>query len=341
MTETTTAAPPEQMRCVEISQPGGPEVLIAANRQTPAPANDEILIQVAAAGVNRPDALQRAGAYPPPPGASDLPGLEVAGTVAAIGADVTRWRVGDAVCALTPGGGYADYCLTHADHALPIPSGPDGPLSMIAAAALPETVFTVWTNLFQRGALKAGESVLIHGGSSGIGTTAIQLAALTGARVFATAGSAEKCAACLRLGAERAINYREEDFVAIAREATGGRGVDVILDMVGGAYLPRNFDLAAPDGRIVNIAFLQGATAEVNFAPAMVKRLTWSGSTLRPRTIEFKAALAREIEATVWPWIAQGRFAPVMDRSYPLTQASQAHARMESSEHIGKITLTV
>ncbi|MBX2853453.1 MAG: NAD(P)H-quinone oxidoreductase [Rhodobacteraceae bacterium] len=329
------------MRCVEISQPGGPEVLIAANRQTPAPANDEILIQVAAAGVNRPDALQRAGAYPPPPGASDLPGLEVAGTVAAIGADVTRWRVGDAVCALTPGGGYADYCLTHADHALPIPSGPDGPLSMIAAAALPETVFTVWTNLFQRGALKAGESVLIHGGSSGIGTTAIQLAALTGARVFATAGSAEKCAACLRLGAERAINYREEDFVAIAREATGGRGVDVILDMVGGAYLPRNFDLAAPDGRIVNIAFLQGATAEVNFAPAMVKRLTWSGSTLRPRTIEFKAALAREIEATVWPWIAQGRFAPVMDRSYPLTQASQAHARMESSEHIGKITLTV
>ena len=340
MTETTPAAP-EQMSCVEISQPGGPEVLLTAQRPTPTPENDEILIKVAAAGVNRPDALQRAGAYPPPPGASDLPGLEVAGTIAAVGADVTRWTIGDSVCALTPGGGYAEYCLTHADHALPIPHTQNGPLPMTEAAALPETVFTVWANLFQRAGLKAGESVLIHGGSSGIGTTAIQLAAITGARVFATAGSAEKCAACVRLGAERAINYREEDFVTVAREATAGRGVDVILDMVGGPYLPRNFDLAAPDGRIVNIAFLQGGAAEVNFAPAMVKRLTWSGSTLRPRTIEFKAALAREIEATVWPLIAQGRFAPVMDRSYPLAQASQAHARMESSEHIGKIMLTV
>ena len=341
MTETAAPHLPEQMRCVEISQPGGPEVLMAATRPTPSPANDEILIKVSAAGVNRPDALQRAGAYPPPPGASDLPGLEVAGTVAALGADVTRWKIGDPVCALTPGGGYADYCLTHADHALPIPKGPEGPLSMTEAAALPETVFTVWANLFQRAALQAGESVMIHGGSSGIGTTAIQLAVIAGARVFTTAGSAEKCAACLRLGAEQAINYREEDFVAAARAATGGRGVDVILDMVGGSYMPRNFDLAAPDGRIVNIAFLQGATAEINFATAMVKRLTWSGSTLRPRSIEYKAALAREIEATIWPWIAQGRFAPVMDQSFALAQAPEAHARMERSDHVGKITLTV
>lgn len=331
----------ETMRCVEISGPGGPEVLTPATRPTPVPKHDEILIRVAAAGVNRPDALQRAGAYPPPKGASDLPGLEVAGHVAAVGADVSRWRVGDAVCALTPGGGYAEYCVTHAEHALALPDGPEGPYDMVRAAALPETLFTVWSNVFERGALSAGESFLVHGGSSGIGTTAIQLAAAAGARVFATAGSAEKCAACEALGAELAINYRDADFVEAVRGATAGRGVDVILDMVGGDYIARNFKAAAEDGRIVNIAFLQGAKAEVNFALGMMKRLTWTGSTLRPRSIAFKSRLARQIEATVWPKLALGSFAPVMDQTFALDEAAKAHERMEASAHIGKIVLTV
>ncbi|MEO1331554.1 MAG: NAD(P)H-quinone oxidoreductase [Pseudomonadota bacterium] len=329
------------MRCVEISKPGGPEVLKLTTRPTPFPGPDEILIQVRAAGVNRPDALQRAGAYPPPKDASDLPGLEVAGIVIDKGADVSDWAIGDAVTALTPGGGYAEYCLTHAGQALPIPETPKGPMPFHEAAALPETCFTVWSNLFDRAGLRAGETLLIHGGSSGIGTTAIQIANAFGVRVFATAGSADKCAACERLGAERAINYRDEDFVEVVRELTDGRGVDVILDMVGGDYIPRNMKAAAEDGRIVNIAFLQGAKVEVNFALAMVKRLTLTGSTLRPRSLDYKAGLARELREKVWPLIAAGRVAPVMDQLFPLEEAAKAHARMESSAHIGKIVLTV
>lgn len=332
-----TAAVPTEMTCVEITEPGGPDVLKPTRRPTPTPGPDEILIKVAAIGVNRPDALQRAGAYPPPPGASDLPGLEAAGTVAAVGADARRWKVGDAVAALCPGGAYAEYVVVPADHALPVPAG----VSMAEAAALPETVFTVWSNVFERGALKAGETLLIHGGSSGIGTTAIQLAHAFGARVFATAGSPEKCAACEKLGAERGINYREEDFVEAIRSATDGRGADVILDMVGADYIPRNFKAAAEDGRIVNIAFLSGPKVEVNFALGMVKRLTWTGSTLRPRSHAYKASLAQAIEAEVWPLVAEGRVRPVMDQTFPLAEAAQAHARMESSAHIGKIVLLV
>ena len=311
------------MRCIEISEPGGPEVLKLATRPTPFPEPDEVLIKVRAAGVNRPDALQRAGAYPPPKGASDLPGLEVAGDVVAVGENVSRWSIGDAVCALTPGGGYAEYCAAPADHTLPIP----GELTYAQAAALPETFFTVWVNVFQRAGLKAGETFLVHGGSSGIGTTAIQLARAFGARVFATAGSAEKCKACEDLGAERAINYREEDFVEICREATGGRGIDVILDMIGGDYLPKNFKVAAEDGRISNIAFLKSPKVEVNFAIGMMKRLTWTGSTLRPRSVQFKATVAEELEAQVWPRIAAGQIAPVMDQLFDLEKAADAHAR--------------
>jgi putative PIG3 family NAD(P)H quinone oxidoreductase len=328
---------PETMRVVEITAPGGPEVLVPATRPVPEPAAGEILIRVHAAGVNRPDALQRAGAYAPPPGASDLPGLEAAGEVAAVGPGVTEWSVGDPVCALLPGGGYAEYALTHAAHALPVPEG----LSMLEAAALCETFFTVWHNVFERGHLQAGETFLVHGGSSGIGTTAIQLASARGARVFATAGSAEKCAACLRLGAERAIDYREADFVAAVREATGGRGVDLILDMVGGEYLARDVRALATDGRLVMIAFLGGAVAELNFAQVMTKRLTITGSTLRPQSIEAKARMAAALRAEVWPLLASGRIAPVMDRAYPLEAAAEAHARMESSAHIGKIVLNV
>lgn len=327
----------QAMRCVEISKPGGPEVLRPAVRPTPHPKQDEILIKVRAAGVNRPDALQRAGAYPPPPDASDLPGLEVAGEVIAVGADAQRWKLGDAVCALCPGGGYAEYVVCHAEHALPVPKG----LSFEQAAALPETVFTVWSNVFERADLRAGESFLVHGGASGIGSTAIQLAALKGARVFATAGGPEKAAVCKQFGAERGIDYRSEDFVEAVLEATGGRGVDVILDMVGGDYLPRNFKAAAEDGRIVNIAFLRGPKVEINFAPAMVKRLTWTGSTLRPRSVAYKAALARTVEAEVWPLIEAGRFKPIMDQSFPLDQAAKAHARMEASAHIGKMVLVM
>lgn len=328
---------PATMRVVEIAEPGGPEVLRPATRPVPEPQAGEILIRVHAAGVNRPDALQRAGAYAPPPGASDLPGLEAAGEVVAVGAGAARWRTGDRVCALLPGGGYAEYVATPAEHALPVP----GELTMIEAAALCETFFTVWTNVFERARLAAGESFLVHGGSSGIGTTAIQLAAARGARVFATAGSAEKCAACEALGAERAINYRDEDFVAVTQATTGGRGLDVILDMVGGAYLPRDVRALAPEGRLVMIAFLGGPKAELNFAQVMTKRLTITGSTLRPQSVAAKARIAAALEAEVWPLLAAGRIAPVMDRTFPLEEAAAAHARMESSAHIGKIVLSV
>ncbi|WP_417628103.1 NAD(P)H-quinone oxidoreductase [Pararhodobacter aggregans] len=322
------------MRVIEISKPGGPEVLVPTERAVPVPGAGEIVIRVAYAGVNRPDALQRAGSYAPPPGASDLPGLEASGVVVALGAGVTRWRIGDEVCALLPGGGYAEYVATPAAHALPVPAG----LGLRAAACLPETFFTVWTNVFDRGRLQAGERFLIHGGTSGIGTTAIQLAAARGARVFATAGSDDKCQACLDLGAERAINYRTEDFGAAMR-AEGG--ADLILDMVGGDYLPRNVKALADDGRLVQIAFLSGPSVELNFAQVMVRRLTITGSTLRPRSVAAKAAIARALEAEVWPLLATGRVAPVIDSEFPLDEAAAAHARLETSAHIGKIVLKV
>lgn len=322
------------MRVIEISQPGGPEVLVSARRPEPVPGEGEIVIRVAWAGVNRPDALQRAGAYAPPPGASDLPGLEASGHVVAVGPGVTRWREGDAVCALLPGGGYAEYVTTPAAHALPVPEGMD----LRAAACLPETFFTVWTNVFERGGLQAGERFLVHGGSSGIGTTAIQLAAARGARVFATAGSDEKCAACTRLGAEQAINYRNADFVEVL-QAEGG--ANLILDMVGGDYMPRNIKALADDGRLVQIAFLQGPKVALNFAEMMVRRLTITGSTLRPQSLAAKARIAAALEAEVWPLLASGRIAPVIDAEFPLEEAAKAHARMESSAHIGKIVLKV
>lgn len=326
-----------QMNVVEITKPGGPEVLVPAKRDIPEPAHGDILIKVIAAGVNRPDALQRAGAYDPPKGASDLPGLECSGTVAAVGAGVTRWAVGDEVCALLPGGGYAEYVTTPADHALPVPKG----LDMVQAAALCETYFTVYSNVFMRGGLQAGEVFLVHGGSSGIGTTAIQLAAKAGARVFVTAGSAEKCAKCTELGAERAINYREEDFVEVMKAETGGKGIDLILDMVGGDYIPRNVKALALDGRLVQIAFLGGPKAELNFAQVMVKRLTITGSTLRPQSDGAKAAIARELEDKIWPMLSDGTIAPVMDSTFPLAEAAAAHTKMETSKHIGKIVLVV
>ena len=322
------------MRVIEISQPGGPEVLVPAKRPEPVPGEGEIVIRVAWAGVNRPDALQRAGNYAPPPGASDLPGLEASGHVAAVGPGVTRWREGDAICALLPGGGYAEYVTTHAAHALPVPRGMD----LRVAACLPETFFTVWSNVFERGGLQAGERFLVHGGTSGIGTTAIQLAAARGARVFATAGSDEKCAACLELGAEAAINYREADFVERMR-AEGG--ADLILDMVGGEYLPRNVKALADDGRLVQIAFLQGPRVTLNFAEVMVRRLAITGSTLRPQSVAAKARIAAALEAEVWPLLEAGRIAPVMDSEFALEDAARAHARMESSAHIGKIVLKV
>ncbi|PIV76149.1 MAG: NAD(P)H-quinone oxidoreductase [Rhodobacteraceae bacterium CG17_big_fil_post_rev_8_21_14_2_50_65_11] len=325
---------PKMMRAVEISEPGGPEVLRPVTVPVPAPGAGQILIAVDYAGVNRPDALQRAGAYAPPPDASPLPGLEAAGTVAAVGPGVSRWSVGDAVTALLPGGGYADYALSHADHALPVPEG----MSMDRAAALCETHFTVWSNTFMRGGLNAGERFLVHGGSSGIGTTAIQLAREFGARVFATAGSPEKCAACEDLGAERAINYREADFVEVLR-ALGG--ADLILDMVGGPYIARNLKALADDGRLVQIAFLQGPKAEVNFAQLMTRRLTVTGSTLRPQSVQAKARIAQDLAAHVWPLLAAGKIGPVMDSEFPLEEAAAAHARMESSAHIGKIVLKV
>lgn len=325
---------PETMRAIEISRPGGPEVLTPARLPVPEPGQGQILIRVAFAGVNRPDALQRAGSYAPPPGASPLPGLEASGVVAAVGPGAGRWKPGDAVCALLPGGGYAEYALTQATHALPVPAG----LGLKEAACLPETCFTVWSNVFVRAGLRDGERFLVHGGSSGIGTTAIQLAHAFGARVFATAGSAAKCEACAGLGAERAINYRDEDFVAVLK-AEGG--ADVILDMVGGPYLPRNVKALADDGRLVQIAFLQGPKVELNFAELMVRRLTITGSTLRPQSDLAKARIAEALEAEVWPLIAAGRVAPVMDSEFLLEEAAEAHARMESSGHIGKIVLKV
>lgn len=331
-------AMPSEMRVVEIAEPGGPEVLRPATRPVPEPMAGEILIRVHAAGVNRPDALQRAGKYAPPTGASDLPGLEAAGEVAAVGpGGSSPWKVGDAVCALLPGGGYAEYALAPQDHALPVPSG----MKMIEAAGLCETFFTVWGNVFERGRLAAGEVLLVHGGSSGIGTTAIQLAAARGARVFVTAGSEAKCRACLELGAELAIDYRRDDFVAAVRDATGGRGVDVILDMVGGDYLARDVRALAPDGRLVMIAHQQGAVAELNFAQVMVKRLTITGSTLRPQSVEAKARIAAALRREVWPLLDAGRIAPVIDRVFPLEAAAEAHVRMESSAHVGKIILAV
>jgi putative PIG3 family NAD(P)H quinone oxidoreductase len=325
---------PQTMRAVAIDRPGGPEVLTPVTVPVPEPGPGQILIRVAWAGVNRPDALQRAGSYAPPPTASPLPGLEAAGTVAAVGPGVARWKAGDAVCALLPGGGYAEYAVTAADHALPVPAGTD----LREAACLPETFFTVWSNVFQRGRLRGGERFLVHGGSSGIGTTAIQLARVFGARVFATAGSADKCAACEALGAHRAINYRDEDFVAVLK-AEGG--ADLILDMVGGPYLPRNVKALADDGRLVQIAFLQGPKVELNFAELMVRRLTITGSTLRPQSDLAKARIAAALEAEVWPLLAAGRVGPVMDSEFPLDEAAAAHARMEGSGHIGKIVLKV
>lgn len=322
------------MRAVEITQAGGPEVLQLAERPVPQPAHGQVVIKVAYAGVNRPDALQRAGLYNPPKGASDLPGLEAAGTISAVGTGVSGLSVGDAVCALLPGGGYAEYVATPAAHCLPVPDG----MEVREAACLPETFFTVWSNVFTRGGLKAGERFLVHGGSSGIGTTAIQLAQHFGARVFATAGSDAKCAACVALGAERAINYKDADFVEVL-QAEGG--ADVILDMVGGAYLPRNLKALAEDGRLVQIAFLQGSKVEVNFAPLMMRRLTLTGSTLRPQSDLAKARIADALRKTVWPLLAQGKIAPVMDSTFALEDAAAAHAHMEASAHIGKIVLKV
>lgn len=324
----------EMMRAVEITKPGGPEVLQITQRPMPVAGHGQVVLKIAYAGVNRPDALQRAGKYAPPPTASDLPGLEASGEVVALGTGVTGLSVGDHVCALLPGGGYAEYVATPAAHCLPVPDG----LSLKEAACLPETFFTVWSNVFTRGGLKAGERFLIHGGSSGIGTTAIQLANAFGARVFVTAGSAEKCAACLELGAEKAINYKEEDFVEVMK-AEGG--ADLVLDMVGGDYIPRNVKVLADDGRLVQIAFLQGPVVELNFALMMMKRLTITGSTLRPQSDLAKARIAQDLREAVWPLIEAGRVKPVMDSTFDLADAAGAHARMESSGHIGKIVMTV
>ena len=325
------------MIAIEISRPGDPDVLVPVERPRPVPASGEVLIKVAAAGVNRPDVFQRRGRYPPPPGASDIPGLEVAGVVEEVGAEVRDLHAGDAVCALVAGGGYAEYCAAPAPQCLPVPRG----LDYVAAAAMPETFFTVWTNVFERGRLQANESILVHGGSSGIGTTAIQLARAYGARVFATAGSAEKCAACERLGAERAINYREADFVTAVRQLTGDRGVDVILDMVGGDYFARNLEALALEGRLVEIATLSGAKAELNIQTIMQRRLTVTGSTLRARPVADKGAIARALRVRVWPLVESGAVKPVVHATFPLRQAAEAHRLMESSAHIGKIVLTI
>ena len=323
------------MRAVEISQPGPPEVLKPVDRPDPVPGTGEVLIRVAAAGVNRPDILQRRGAYPPPPGASDLPGLEVSGTIEALGEGVTEWRVGDRVCALLAGGGYATLCAAPAVQCLPIPPAMD----FASAAAVPETFFTVWTNVFDRGRLKAGEIALFHGGSSGIGTTAIQLAVARGARVFATAGSDDKCRACEQLGAERGINYKTEDFVASIKHATGGRGVDLILDIVGGDYIARDLAALAVDGRLVVIGFMGGDTATLDFRRILGRRLTITGSTLRPRSAAEKGEIAAVLKSEVWPLLEKGIVRPVVYRTFPLDEAAAAHRLMESSEHVGKIVL--
>jgi len=328
---------PAQMTVIGISKPGGPEVLLPETRPVPAPGPGEILIKVVSAGVNRPDVAQRSGSYPPPPGASDLPGLEVAGEVAAVGPGAVRHKIGDKVMSLVAGGGYAQYCIAQDAQAMEVPPA----LSMQEAGAVPETLMTVWHNVFERGGLKPGETLLIHGGSSGIGTMAIQLAKAFGSRVIVTVGSKEKADACLKLGADRAINYRTEDFVTEVKTATGGAGVQLILDMVGGDYAERNYDAAAVDGRIVQIAVLGGPKATVNFAKLMVKRLTHTGSTLRPRSNADKAAMVSAIEAKVMPLLRQGRIKPLMDSTFPLEKAADAHRRMETSEHIGKIVLAV
>jgi NADPH2:quinone reductase len=328
---------PAKMRAVEISQPGGPEVLRIAERPLPQPRPHEILVKVAAAGVNRPDILQRMGLYAVPPDASDLPGLEIAGTVAAVGADVKMWKIGDQVCALTHGGGYAEYCVVPEVQALPAPKG----LSLTEAASLPETFFTVYSNVYVRGSLKAGESLLVQGGSSGIGVTAIQMAVAMGNRVFATAGSDDKCAACVKLGAEQAFNYKTGDWAEGLKAATGGKGVNVILDMVGGDYVPKELKSLADEGRLVMIAFQRGMKTEVDLSVVMSKRLQITGSTLRPRTVEFKGQVAKSLREHVWPLIEAGRIKPVLFKTFPLAEAAEAHKLMETSQHIGKIVLTV
>jgi len=325
------------MIAIEIREPGEPEVLVPVERPTPAPAAGEVLIKVTAAGVNRPDVMQRRGKYPPPPGASDIPGLEVAGTIEALAEGAHDFKRGDAVCALVAGGGYAQYCVAPEPQCLPIPAGVD----VTSAAAIPETFFTVWTNVFERGRLRASETILIHGGASGIGTTAIQLARAFGARAFATAGTAEKCEACERLGAERAINYRESDFVAVVRQLTADRGVDVVLDMVGGEYFPRNLEALAMDGRLVEIATQRGAKAEINIASVMQRRLTITGSTLRARSVADKGLIAKAVKRNVWPLLERGVVRPVVYKIFPLERAADAHRMMEAGEHIGKLVLTV
>ena len=325
------------MRVIEISVAGGPEVLRIADRPAPVAGAGEVLIRVAAAGVNRPDVAQRKGLYPPPAGASDIPGLEVSGTVVAVGQDVASYSVGDAVCALVTGGGYAEFCAAPAVQCLPVPRG----LTLVEAASLPETFFTVWSNVFDRGRLAPGESLLVQGGSSGIGVTAIQLARAFGSRVFATAGSPEKCAACERLGAERAINYRTEDFVEVVKSATAGRGVDVILDMIGGEYVPREIAALAEEGRLVLISTMGGAMAEIDLRAVMGRRLSLTGSTLRVRPPEFKGGIARSLREKVWPLLERGTVKPIVHATFPLARASDAHRLMESSAHIGKIVLTL
>ena len=327
---------PKTMRAVEITQPGGPEVLKIGTRPVPQPKPGEVLIRVAAAGVNRPDTMQRTGHYPVPPGASDIPGLELAGSIVALGEGVRGWRVGDAVAALVQGGGYAEYCTAPAPQCLPIPKG----LTPVEAASLPETFFTVWSNVFDRAGLKPGESFLVQGGSSGIGVAAIQIVKAFGHTVFATAGSAEKCEACVKLGADRAINYKTEDFAAVVKDATSGKGVNVILDMVGGDYVERELKCLADDGRIAVIAFLGGTKATINLSEILRRRLTISGSGLRPRSVEFKGAIAKNLRGKVWPLVEAGKIKAVIHKTFPLAEASKAHALMESSAHIGKIVLT-
>jgi NADPH2:quinone reductase len=324
------------MNATVIRAPGGPEMLVEEERPMPVPGPGEILVRVDAAGVNRPDVRQRQGNYPPPKGATDIPGLEIAGEVAALGPDVSRWKTGDKICALVVGGGYAQFCVAHESHALPVPAT----ISMIEAAAIPETFFTVWHNMFQRAALKSGEWALVHGGTSGIGTTAIMLAKAFGAHVITTAGSDEKCEAARKLGADVAVNYKTEDFVEATKRATDGIGANVIIDIVGGDYINRNYDAAAVEGRIAQVSFLGSSKAEVDFRRLMFKRLTHTGSTLRPRSVPEKAAIARAIEEKVWPLVAAGKIRPLIDSTFPFADAAAAHARMESSQHIGKIVLT-
>ena len=334
MTQTATALP-ERMRVVEIASFGGPEGLKVAERPVLPPGRGEVLIKVAAAGVNRPDVMQRLGKYPPPPGAPDIPGLEVSGEIVACGPDAGDWQIGDRVCALVAGGGYAEYCAAPAPQCLPVPDGVD----LEAAAGLPENWFTVWTNMVDRGRMSRGEKVLVQGGASGIGTAAIQLAGLIGAEVFATAGTEEKCRFCEELGAKRGINYRSEDFVDAIKEGTGDRGVDLVLDMVGGDYIPRELSILAPEGRLVLIAFLGGSKAEVDFLSLMVKRLTVTGSTLRPRDIAFKGAIAEALRRHVWPRFADGTVRPIIDSRFPFEEAPAAHARIDATDHVGKILL--